>query len=380
MIMKKNFLFYLLMMALPITFFSACGDDKKDDGGGGSGGGTTPTPTATTWKDGVGAYKTGDGSTLLKIDGEAPTETTKSVALATGSGDKAKITLTNLVPDAAAVEFDNVEMTKSGDNYTFSTETTVGTTTITISGTLSGIPATKADAVTKTLDVKIERKINSPIAGTWKLNFVERMGSRFGDVNFEVSTGDPATDMGFTQGFGPALGSMLAQKVTEVKAVFGENGTFDVTWVNQGETESTGMPEAVKRMVKIMYFASEDQIFLALDKALVPMLEAMVPENLDITELLASMIKDDYLIVPLDFAEFTGRVPVLDVIPTGYTYYMKKEMVLAVLPIIMPMLGNLDGMPPQIGPMLQSLPEIVANSELFNVGLNFVPEDGLLSK
>jgi hypothetical protein len=378
--MKKNFLFYLLMMALPITFFSACGDDKKDDGGGGSGGGTTPTPTATTWKDGVGAYKTGDASTLLKIDGEAPKETTKSVTLTTGSGDNAKITLTNLVPDTAAVEFDNVEMTKSGDNYTFSTETTVGTTTITISGTLSGIPATKADEV-KTLDVKIERKINSPIASTWKLNFTERGA----DVFFDVSTGDPMNDIVIPQVFGSVLGGMLAQKVSNVTAVFTEDGTFDVTWVNQGETESTGMPDAVKKMVKIMYFASEDQIFLALDKALVPMLETMASaQKIDITTLLPKLIdKGDYSALPLNIT--IESIPTaVTIAPAGVSFFIEKEMVLAALPLITPMLSGLEQqMPPeaaaQIGPMLQNLEQIVTNSEKFNIGLNFVKE-GLLEE
>jgi hypothetical protein len=370
--MKKNFLCYLLMMALPITFFSACGDDKKDDGGGGGdGGGTTPTPTETTWKDGVGAYKAGDASTLLKI-GEKEPEATKSVTITTGSGDNAKITLTNLVPDDAAVEFDNVEMTKSGNDYTFSSETTVGTTTITISGTLSGIPATKADgAVTKTLDIKFARKIISPIADTFKLYFTE-------SVFFDVSTGDMATDMGITQGLGSALGGMLAQKVSDVTAVFTEDGTFDVTWINQGQTESTGMPDAVKPMIggSIMYFASDSQVFIALNKVALPMLEAMAStQNIDITTLLPKMIdKGDYVALPLS----------IKIYPAGVSFFIEKDMVLAALPLITPMLSGLGGqMPPelaaQIGPLLQNLPTIVANSEQFNVGLNFV-KAGFLEK
>jgi hypothetical protein len=379
MIMKKNFLFYLLMMVFSITFFSACGDDKKDDDGGIT---PTPTPTATTWKDGVGAYKTGDTSTVLKIDGEDLKETTKLVTLATGSGDNAKITLTNLVPDDATVEFDNVEMAKSGNDYTFSSATTVGTTTITISGTLSGVPATKAND-TKTLDVKIARKIDSPVAGTWTLHFTERGAG----VSFDVSTGDSANDIAIPQLLGSALGGMLAQKVTDVTATFSENGIFDVTWIKQGEAEPTGMPEGVKQMVEIMYFASDDQVFLALKKTLIPMLEGLASVNkLDITTLLASMIdKGDYAALPLNIKPFSGRVPQPDTIPTGYTFYIEKEMVLTALPIIAPMLGDLGQQMPseaaaQVGPMLQNLPEIVANSEIFNVGLNFVEKNNIIEK
>jgi hypothetical protein len=363
--MKKNFLFYLLMMALPITFFSACGDDEKG-------------PTETTWKEGVGAYKAGDASTLLKIDGQEPKESTKSVTLAAGTGDNAKITLTNLVPDAAAVEFDNVGMTKSGNDYTFSSETTVGTTTITISGTLSGIPATKADPVAKTLDIKFARKINSPIANTWKLNFTERGA----DVFFDVSTGDPANDVVITQLLGTGLGAMLAQKVSKVTAVFTENGIFDVTWISQGETESTGMPPVAREMVgDIMYFASEEQVFITLNKALIPMLEIMASaQNIDISTLLPKIIdKGDYAAFPLNIA--IKSIPTaVSIDPAVVSFFIEKDMVLAALPLITPMLSNLGGqMPPQIGSLLQNLPTIVANSEKFNVGMNFVKE-GLLEK
>ncbi|MDR0748224.1 MAG: hypothetical protein LBF62_01475 [Tannerellaceae bacterium] len=379
--MKKNFLFYLLMMAFPITFFSACGDDKDDNGGGITPPPAPPTPAATTWKDGVGAYKTGDASTILKINGEDPKESTKSVTLATGSGDNAKITLTNLVPDDAAVEFDNVEMTKSGNDYAFSSEATVGTTTITLSGTLSGIPATKADEA-KTLDIQIARKINSPVAGTWNLHFTERGAG----VAFDVSTGDPANDIAIPQILGSALGGMLAQKVSDVTATFTEDGIFDVTWINQGETEPTGMPEGVKQMVEIMYFASDSQVFIALNKTLIPMLEMLASSKFDIKPLLDSMIdKGDYAALPLNIKTFSGRVPQADVIPEGYTFFIEREMVLAALPSIVPMLDDLgQQMPPELGdqvvPMLKNLPEIIANSEIFNVGLNFVEKKNLIEK
>jgi hypothetical protein len=370
MIMKKNFFFYLLMMAFSITFFSACGDDKKDNGG--------DEPTATTWQDGAGAYRK-DGAGTLTIDG-AEADSTKTVTLAAGSGNNAKITLTNLVPDDATVEFDNVEMTKSGNDYTFSSETTVGTTTITVSGTLSGIPATKTSITPKTLDVKIARKINSPIAGVWSLNLSERGA----DVFFDVSSGDPATDAAFTQLLGPAFGGMLAQKVTAVTATFTEDGIFDVIWMSPGETEPTGMPENIKKMIGyILYYASEGQVFIALPKTVLPILDALTstPESesaptFDITSLLAAMIdKGDYLALPLNIKLNESMALVIDA-PATVSFFIEKEMVLTALPMIAPMLSGLGGqMPPeiaaQIGPLLQNLPGIVTKSEKFNVGLNF---------
>jgi hypothetical protein len=356
MIMKKNFLTYLLMMAFSITFFSACGDDKDDV----KPTPPTPAPEATTWKDGVGAYKKDDASTVLKLNGADPAAT-KLVTLAAGTGDNAKITLTNIVPDDAAVEFDNVEMTKSENNYTFSSEKTVGSTTISISGTLSGIPATKADA--KTLDINVTRKVASPVAGVWKLNFTETGG----DVFFDVSTGDKATDAAFTYLFAPALGGMLAQKVTAVTATFSEDGIFDVNWIKTGETDPTGMPPSVKPLVgDIMYYASETQVFIALSKELVPML-AVLAGDVDMDALIASMVdKGDYYALPLNITIDGDTI----------SFYSEKEMLIAFLPVIAPMLAGLgEQMPPeaalQMGPLLENLPAIIASSEKFNVGLKF---------
>jgi hypothetical protein len=367
MIMKKNFFLYLLMMAFPIAFFS-CGD--KDNG--------DEPPKPTSWQDGVGAYrKSGAGITgTLTING-AEADSTKTVILAAGSDNNAKITLGKLVPDDANVEFDNVEMKKSGNDYTFSSETKVGTTTITLSGTLSGIPATKATSVSKALDIKIARKINSPVASVWKLNFTNAGG----DVFFDVSTGDAVKDTIFNKSLAAMLGGMLMQKVSNVTATFSEDGLFDVTWINQGGTEIIGMPPSVKEMVKILYFATEDQVFIALAKTHIPMLQALAGD-IDLTPLLAAMTdKGDFLALPLHINVFTGEeIPTGDI---GYGFYIEKEMVLAALPLIAPMLGNLGGqllpeMATALGPLLNSFPEIVANSEKFNIGLNFTGKDNAL--
>jgi hypothetical protein len=364
MIMKKNFFLCLLMMAFPITFFSACGDDKDK--------GDEP-PKPTTWQDGAGDYKKNGGGVLTINGTEA--DSTKTVTLAAGSGDNAKIILTNLVPDDATVEFDNVEMKKSGNDYTFSSEKTVGTTTITISGTLSGIPATKATMImAPALDIKIARKINSPVAGVWKLNFTDKGG----DVFFDVSTGDVVKDAIFNKSLAAMLGGMLMQKVSNVTATFSEDGRFDVTWINQGGTEVIGMPPSIKDRVEILYFATEDKVFIALNKMHIPML-GVLAGDINLAPLLASMTdKGDFLALPLNIKVFTGEG-----IPTGYGFYIEKGMVLTALPLIGSMLGNLgEQMPPEIatamGPLLNSLPEIVANSEKFNIGLNFTGKDNAL--
>lgn len=353
--MKKNFLLCLFMMAFSVTFFTACGDDdddKKENGGG---------STETTWKDGAGTYKKDGGDGVLKLNDAEPAAT-KIVSLA-ASGDNAKITLTNVVPDDATVEFDNIEMKKADGNYTFESEKAVGTTTIKISGTLSGIPATKAYAAAKTLDIKVTRKITSPLAGTWKLNFDEKTGA---DVYFDVSTDDPKNDAAFAY-LGPKLGGMMAQKVTAVSAIFGEDGIFDVNWVKQGETDPTVLSSITRPMAgDLMYFASESQLFLVLDKAILPVISVLAGD-IDIDSLLKLLVdKGDYYALPMSMVINGDKV----------SFYTEKEMLNAILPIVHPMLAGLgEQLPPalagQVGPLLEKLPEIVPNAEKFNVGLNF---------
>ncbi|MDR1919111.1 MAG: DUF4925 domain-containing protein, partial [Tannerellaceae bacterium] len=178
-----------------------------------------PDPVLPTWKDAVGTFKT-DGSLKLTID-DLAAATTKTASLAAGTGESAKITLTNIVPDGATIEIDNVTMTKDGEaKYTFSGETTVGGTVISIAGSLADYAAT-----TKTLNLSVTRKISSPLAANWKLSF----GAGGADVSINAKTGDATTDALLTVA-GQMLGGLLAQKVTDVSLVLGEDGKFDVTW------------------------------------------------------------------------------------------------------------------------------------------------------
>ncbi|MDH6304420.1 hypothetical protein M2459_001153 [Parabacteroides sp. PF5-5] len=362
--MKKNFLLYLLMMVFSITFFSACGDDDDDPKEP-----ETPTnPTETTWKDGLGTFKGGDkdNAYVLKINDGEPAQT-KSVALAAGTGENAKITLTNVLPDGAAIEIDNVEMKKSDNTYSFETTKTVGTTEISVSGKLEGIPATKANAAKeaqKTLAINVSRKIVSPLAGTWKLNF-DPTG---GDVQFNVSTGDPATDM-MIGAMGPMLGGMMAQKVTDVTVYFNEDGLFDVNWVKTGEEEATGMPDAIKGMVTINYLASENQVFMALDKSLVSLLGMLDLSSygLELEDLLALLVEQgDFYLLPINMA----------IEEDGVSFYASKELLGAVAPMLLPMLGGIElpeGME-NIATLLENLPTIIENSETFNVHLGFTKQ------
>ncbi len=349
--MKKNLLLYVLMMACSLPFFTSCGDDDDP---------TPPVnPTETTWKDGIGKYGN-EGVGTLKINDATPA-TSKTVTIAAGSGETAKITLTNVVPEDATVEIDNVTMTKTDANYTFSTETTVNGTLITVTGTLSGIPATKDAAVVKALDIKVTRKVTSPLVGSWKLNF----GENGAEVFIDVVSNDSVADMQYAQ-LGQQLGGMIAQKVTAVTSKFPENGIFDVSWVPVGSTEETTSP--IVSLIGIQYFTIENQLFMSMDKSLLDMIN-MYPAlgDIDLEPLLALLTdKGGYYALPINM-KMEGN---------SASFYISKDLIAAIIPVVAPLLTSvIEDLPPAqaaiVKAMLEQLPAFIASCEKFDVGLGF---------
>ncbi|GEM_PF-58461 len=365
--MKKNLL-YVLMMACMFSFFTACGDDDDPD---------EPDPTATTWKDGVGSY-TGD---QLSINEGAPTSG-QTVAIATGSGDNAKITLTNLVPEAATVEFDNVAMTKADANYTFKSETKVGTTTIGIEGTLSGIPATKATDKQGMVMIKVTRKIDASIAGTWKLGFTEGEAPI---ADFRLDT-----DMKFSDDMINALigsvdqlvGAMIGGKVSAVNVKLSEAGLFDVSWVKQGTTEEIDFKTALGALnpgmgaikdINIFYFTEENNFYLAFDKGTFAMIEiagaAMLPEGLSMAAIKEAFFVDrgGYYAMPISIKKEDDN---------SILFYTDKDKILTVFNFMKPILpGLLGSVPEEMRPLvdliIEEFPESLAAATRCNIGLGF---------
>lgn len=310
-----------------------------------------------TWKDALGTYKS-DDSRKLTLGGKEDVATTKTVILAAGTGESAKVTLTNIVPDNAAVEIDHVTMTsKDNSSYTFSGETTVDGTVISVSGTLTGL------AAPNTLDVTVSRKITSTLAGTWTLGF----GQTGADVILNVNSGDAATDGILNTVLKPMLGGLLAQRVTNVAVSLTEAGFFDVKWTETGKNEPTGMPDGIRDLVSVYYFVSDGALYLALEKSLIPLLTAILPEGsgIDMNALLGALAveRGDFIALPVAF-EQTGD---------GATFHVGKNYVSALVPLLMPLLeGNLpEGLPEAILALIPALPDIVGASETFDVGLGF---------
>jgi hypothetical protein len=338
--MKKNCLFLFMVICAGI-FFTSCGGDDKN-----------PANSAT-WKNALGTYNAEGTLKLISINDNNVVGELKSVTLAAGTGENAKVTLTNIVPDNATVEIDNVKMTKDGDNgYTFVGEATVGETIVTVAGGLTGVSDNS-----KSLTLNVTRKITSPLAGTWKLGFTQA------GANIVVNI-KPANET--IDGLSPLLSSLLAQEVTDVTVVLGEDGTFDVNWTETGKSEPVGMPDFVKQLVTIQYFISDGKLYLSLDKSLVPLLAALpIPEGIDLNAIISALTEDKGGFIALPIGITSGNNTV--------TFYIGKEAG-AILQMLTPVLtgdlpAELSGIVSQI---IESLSSAMAESEIFTIGLGFV--------
>ncbi|MDR1938930.1 MAG: DUF4925 domain-containing protein [Tannerellaceae bacterium] len=363
--MKKNCLFFLFVMVCTSVLLFSCGKDDPDPEPEPTPVNPTPEPPepepVPTWKDAAGTFKSDDGTLKLTLsDKDVAGAATKTATLAVGTGESAKITLTNIVPDDATVEIDNVTVTKDGDNKcTFSGEATVDGTVISVAGALTGITESS-----KALSLNVTRKITSPLAGDWGLSF----NAAGADVAINVKTGDAATDGILNTAVGPMLGGLLAQKVEDVTLTLGEDGKFDVTWQETGKDEPSGMPDAIKAMVSIYYFVSDGKVYVALDKSLLALLSVVMPEipwGIDLNELIAMIAEDkgDFIALPLQAAQDENKA----------TFSVGKGLVSVLLPILTPLLeGSLPAEVPEfVGQLIQNLPIIAANAETFDVGLGF---------
>ncbi|MDR2811331.1 MAG: DUF4925 domain-containing protein [Tannerellaceae bacterium] len=352
--MKKNWLFYLLVIACIHILVTSCSKDDPAD---------NPPVEEPTWKNSLGTY-TPDESHKLIINGkEDGLSKSKTVTLAAETGENAKITLTNIVPDNATVEINNVTMIRKDDKtYTFTAETTVNETVISVSGTLSAENSTSA-----ALTVDVNRKINSPLAGTWKLGF-SQMGA---NIVLNARSMD-ADFVGACTVLRSLLSGLLAQKVTDVTVSLGGDGLFDVKWTDTGKDTPTGMPDEIKSLVSVSYFVEDGQLYLAFEKSLLetylPLLTAMIPEGLpiDVNAILGALTEErgDFVTLPIGYKQTEDG---------GTVFYVGKTWGGVLAPILTPLLaGNLpEEIKALIAPVLEKFPELIAGAETFEVGLGF---------
>ena len=381
--MKKNVL-YLMMMVCLFGFFTACSSDDDE-----------PKVEETTWKDALGTYTAVSSSRLLTIEGATPSSS-QELTLTAGSGENAKITLTNMVPEEAALEIDNVIMTKSGADYSFTGETKVGTSTISVAGTMKGLPATKeSDAFAATIDIKVTRRIDAAIAGIWGLNILT------GDTPTAAFMIDTEIENPMLPMMQTMVGGMIAQKASEVNLVLNENGTFDVNWKTVGATQSVNLvdaivaamagnpnvpsfvPDLVRQILKIDYFTIDNTFYLALNKqtidlaisALAALPESPLPAGIDVAQIIGTLMeaRGNYYVMPIGMDDLNKDI--INISPNSkFFFYLEKEKVLAVLEIMAPLLPALINDPAMAGMiegMLAQLTPQIATAQKFNLGLVF---------
>jgi hypothetical protein len=350
-------------------FFTSCDGSKGDP---------DIIPEETTWKDGVGSY-TGEA---LSAGSSAVVPTDASVEL-DASGEKAKITLTGFIPEAAAVEFNNVDMKKETTGYVFSASTKIGTTTVGIEGTLSGIPATKAVESTKKISIAVTRTIDAAIAGTKKLILTEGEAP-VADfrLDTDIQFSSPATTV--MLGAVPQLvGAIIGEKVSEVNVILDVNGTFDVNWTKRGSTEKTdfktalaeasGMPDEVMNLINIYYYTDDENIYLAMDKGTFTLMETAMASKLP-EGMTFDGIKEVFFI---DNGGFYALPVSMETDDDSIFFYMNKEKVTSALVIATPLLSGLIGkvpetMRPMVEIMMNELPDSLAAASKCNVGLGFL--------
>lgn len=359
----KN-LVYLLMMTCLFGFFASCSDDDKEDSDSDS----------KTWKEFLGTYKGGESGFILTVDGSTPADL-QTVVLAAGTGDSAKMTLNNFVPEAEALVVDNVKMTASTTSCSFSGETTVGTTTISIYGTLKGFTSDN-----QTLNITVSRSIDATIAGAWKLK-LENEDDPVADfrIDTDLKIEDPTMAALFAA-MPEAIGRLIGDKVSLIKLQLGANGIFNISWVKQGTGVEINYKTALAEIdpalgeaieaANIYYFTDDTHLYLALDETVFSSAEtaikAFLPEGADFEKIKSLFTnKGVYKVLSLGMKIEEENEAIL--------LYMDKGTSASVLAFALPLiLNSAEQIPEALLPVLEGLPAMIAGAGTFNTGFGFV--------
>jgi hypothetical protein len=335
-------------------FVACCGGD--DD----------PVEVDDSWKNLSKTYQVDEneitlaGALTVTLSGEG-----RSVTVSATSAEAAKLTLTNIVPDGAAISIDG-GLTKANDLYSITGETTINGCKIAVSGNF--------DADGK-LTLAVTRTMTTPITGDWKLLITEEellpeeapgVTIPYVPVYWKAVTGDAEIDAEL-KGDGIWLGIMIANSVTAVDVTFSPEGTFDVTWTKVGETTPTGMPLHVLGFLgNIFYVVRDGAVFIALDGSIVgkaldmvaPILEEAGISNVD--GILHSLmpLTGGYYVLPIAYEQTEGVT----------IFKLEKAQLLTVLEILAPLLAET---PEDLAEFEQHFPLLLEAREL-EFGLPFV--------
>lgn len=333
--MKKSIL-YLLAILFTTCCITSCGDDEKTD--------DPVTPTEETWKE---LSKTYENDNLSLTMGEtALTAAGKNIKFDAQSATEAKVTLNNVLPEAASLEI-NTTMQEANGIYTFTGEADANENCkVSLNGTIDN----------GTLSIVFNRTLSGNLVGNWDLVYNNNIASIYANI----STGSAMADQ-MLSALIPLLGQKLAEKVEAVKVNLPENGIFNVAWRKTGESSDQNL-SAIASMVVLPYTIQDDKFVLALDKNYMTLLSSLLESKLAeiglSMEQLTPMLTDlgGYYGVALNTKEENDTM----------TFYADKSLTSTLLPIIIPLFGlDLDE------DTLNNILPLLPSAETLDFGLTF---------
>lgn len=338
--MKKSIL-YLLAILFTTCCITSCGDDEKTDDP------TTPTEEET-WKE---LSKTYENDNLKLTMGEtALTATGKTVVFDAQSATAAKVTLNNILPDAASLEV-TTTMQEANGVYTFTGEADANENCkVSLNGTIeNGV-----------VSIVFNRTLSGSLVGNWNLAYNNNVAG----IYMNIATGNAQIDQLINSMAAPVLGQLLAQKVEAVKVNLPENGMFNVSWRKTGASEDESL-SAVASMVVLPYTIVDGKFVLALDKNYMSLLTSLLESKLTemglSMEQLTAMLTDlgGYYGVALNTKEENGTM----------TFYADKNLISPLLTVITPILSN--SIPENLKPIIEQILPALSTAETMDLGLTF---------
>lgn len=346
--MKKNLL-YLFTFVFALSFFTACNDDDDDN---------------------VDLSKTYEGSKGLKVvlDEITINAEGKSVVLDAKSETAGTVTLNNVVPDAKSITMET-KLTKSGDTYSLSGETTVNDNCkLTITG----------DIIAGKLMLNVAREMTTIVTGSFNLDMITSGELKMANIYWktDLKTGDALLDAMIPQ-LGVIVGQLVSQKVSDVNINLTNAGTFDFNWTKVGESapeQMTPLVEAVLKALHIQYAVIGNDLMIAIDKNILALLTegdlGMIPgipsdigdilSNIDFKKLTASMADlGGYYAIPLHIKQENNI----------YTFYISRDFVVPVLEIALPIFTS--SIPEAFLPMVNALVKALPSATVLDLGLGF---------
>lgn len=337
--MKKSIL-YLLAILFTTCCITSCGDDENTD---------DPTnPTEETWKE---LSKTYENDNLSLTMGEtALTAAGKNIKFDAQSATEAKVTLNNVLPEAASLEI-NTTMQEANGIYTFTGEADANENCkVSVNGTIES----------GKLSVVFKRTLSGELVGDWNLVY----NNNSAGIYTNIATGVEQMDQMINSFIPMMLGSALAEEVEAVKVSLPESGVFNVAWRKTGASEDQSL-SAVASMVVMPYLIQDGKFILALDKNYMTLLSSLLEGKLaemglsmdDLTKLLVDL--GGYYGVALNTTEVNGNT----------AFYADKSLIVPLLDILAPIIAS--SAPEEYQPIIEQFLPLLANATSVDLGLTF---------